>query len=259
MATRDRSRPIAFVIGPLRGRRAGSVQSIIFPRPAWTRAEAAAWLKRNRFKAAPLETLRGSHRASQRAAGEFSRLRTIQTSGHPHPVKNPRSLSPYTVEKLTRDPREQGFRDAQAGEPSEPPPWYTPTERGHYAEGYIAGGQGRKGRPTPPARLKKNPRVVRPTERELRQAVKLFQRFHGQEPKKIGMARVQLPRALMRVGPLPYLFYIAPWKGRETLFKHTFARHARPLLCASHDGRALFIVGGGYDFTRDGIVDRPKG
>src|SRR5205823_1621379 len=56
--------------------------------------------------------------------------------------------------ELTRDPREQGFMDAKAGNRSEPHPWYSPTERGQYAEGYIAGGQGRKGRSTPPARLK---------------------------------------------------------------------------------------------------------
>ena len=259
-----RARAISFVIGPPRGSRASRVQSVIFPRPTWSRAEAVAWLKRHQLKASPVETLRGSYRAAQRPAGDFTRLRTIETSGHPHPLKNPRRyLSPFTIEQLTRDPREQGFADAKAHKPSSPPGWYTPTERGQYAEGYIAGGQGRKGRPTPAARLKptrRNPRakVVRPTPLEERAAVQLFQRFHGMRPKRINTVRVQLPRALMQVGPVPFMYYLAPWKGRETLFKHTFAKHARPMLAATHDGRALYLVGGDYDFTKDGIVDRPR-
>lgn len=259
MATKHGSRPISFVIGPYRGSRASRVQSVIFPRPAWKRPEVLAWLKRHHFKGTSLEALRGSYRATQHASRDFNRLRTIQTSGHPHPIENPgRSLSPYTIEELTRDPREQGFRDAKAGKAADPPGWYTPTDRGHYAEGYIAGGQGRKGRPTPPARVKGNPRVVRPTPLEERRAVELYQRFHGLKPERIDTVKMQLPRMLMRVGPVPFMYYLAPWKGRMTLFKHTFAKHAQPLLAATHDGRALYLVGGEYDFTRDGIVDRPR-
>ena len=238
------------------------MQSVVFPRPAWKRADVFAWLERHKLKSSPLETLRGSFRATQRRARDFTRLRTIQTSGHPRPLKNPRHprafLSDYTIAELTRDPREQGFRDAKAGKASSPHPWYTPTERGQYAEGYIAGGQGRKGRPTPPSRMTRNPRRVRATPLEERQATQLYQRFHGQAPKRIGHVRVQLPRMLMRVGPVPFMYYLAPWKGKETLFKHTFAKHARPILAATHNGRALYLVGGSYDFTRDGIVDRPR-
>ena len=53
------------------------------------------------------------------------------------------------------------------------------------------------------------------------------------------------------------LYYLTTHKGgKEILYKHTFARHARPILAASHNGRALYLLGGQYDFTRDGIVDR---
>jgi hypothetical protein len=30
------------------------------------------------------------------------------------------------------------------------------------------------------------------------------------------------------------------------------------MLAASHNGRALYLVGGDYDFTGDGIVDRAR-
>jgi hypothetical protein len=255
-----RARPIAFTVGPPRGKRAAVVQAVGFDRSAWKRHEVVAWLKRHKFKSAPLEALRGSYRATQRPARDFTRLRIIATTGHPQPLKNP-TREPYDVEELTRDPREQGFRDAKAGKPSHPPGWYTPTERGHYAEGYIAGGQGRKGRPAPPSRLKKNPRIgklVVPA-KEYRQAIQLYQKFREAPPRKVGTMQLQMPRMLVRIGPIPWLYYLTTHRdGKEILYKHTFAKHARPILCASHNGRSLYLVGGRYDFTGDGIVDRPR-
>lgn len=261
-----RPRPISFIIGPPRGKARSAVQSVVFPRAAWKRAEAVSWLKRKRFKSAPLEAVRGSFRATQHDARGFRRLRTVHTSGHPHPLKNPKGYDPF--EALMRDPREQGMIDAREGKPSSPHPWYTPTERGQYAEGYIAGGQGRKGRPAPAERLSqhlkgqhKNPRVGRLVvpERAYHQAIRLFQRFRERDPKLIATMRIELPRMLVQIGPVPFMYYLTTHRsGKEILYKHTFARHARPILAASHDGRALFLLGGKYDFTGDGIVDRPR-
>jgi len=263
-AVSEKARPISFTVGALRGRRRRSaIQAVIFTRQHWNRAAAVAWLKRNGFKASPLATFRGGLRASQHSAGRFARLRTIHTSGHPRPLKNPIGSGAWE-EELTRDPREQGFMDAKAGKVSAPHPWYTPTERGHYAEGYIAGGQGRRGRPTPPARLKKNPRPAPPRklvvlQREYRQAIELYQKFREARPQRIATMRVQMPRMLVRIGPVPWLYYLTTHKGgKEILYKHTFAKHARPFLASSHNGRALYLLGGEYDFTRDGIVDRPR-
>jgi hypothetical protein len=106
----------------------------------------------------------------------------------------------------------------------------------------------------------KNPRT-RPArlvvpERALRQAVTLYRKFREAEPEKIAVRSFHMPRMLMQVGPAHSIEYFTTHRGRPKLYRHTFAHGAAPVLCATGDGRHVYLLGGHYDFTRDGIVDR---
>lgn len=195
--TNPRAQPISFIIGRLHGQKASSVESVLFPAAAWSRPTAIGWLQRNGFKTTSLEGVRSGLRARQHSPSQFQpgSLRTIHTSGHAQPLKNPRA---------GRSPRG---------------------------------------------------RLVVP-ERELRQAVALYRKFREAEPQKMAVRQFKMPRMLMQVGPAHAIEYHTTHQGKPRLYRHTFAPQARPMLCASHDGRALYFVGGHYDFTRDGIVDR---
>lgn len=208
--------PISFVIGRRRGHTSSSLQTVIFPRKRWKRAAAIAWLKRHKLKAAPLETLRGSLRATQHPTRSFTAgsLRTIHTSGHPQPLKNPR-LPAKLLAALA------------------------PAARAN---------------PT----VKAGPHKLVVPEREYQQAITLYRKFREKAPERITVYRLKMPRMLMAIGSVPFLYYYTTHKGgRQILYEHKFAAHARPTLASSHDGKALYLVGGEYDFTRDGIVDRP--
>lgn len=58
------------------------------------------------------------------------------------------------------------------------------------------------------------------------------------------------------IGKLDGVLYTARRDGKDEKYIHRFKRKARPLLAASHDGQSLRILGGEFDFTEAGIVDR---
>ena len=60
----------------------------------------------------------------------------------------------------------------------------------------------------------------------------------------------------MLVGELDAVLYTTRRDGRLERYIHEFAKKSRPLLAASHDGKQLVLLGGAYDFTEAGIVDR---
>jgi len=108
-------------------------------------------------------------------------------------------------------------------------------------------------------RSRRNPKRLAVDRRELHKAVKLYRKFREAEPEHIGVAKLEVPTVLMQIGPVPYMYYETTHRnGRPILYRHTFAKHARPTLCASPNGKALFLVGGRYDFTADGILDRKE-
>lgn len=98
-------------------------------------------------------------------------------------------------------------------------------------------------------------------------AIRRYQRFSGHRGEvvaRLDAAKVRgvLTRGkktvLIAVGSLDFVGYTTKRDGRIESYIHRFAKHARPLLATSHDGRHLYILGGGYTFTERGIVDRSK-
>jgi hypothetical protein len=46
--------------------------------------------------------------------------------------------------------------------------------------------------------------------------------------------------------------------GRHENYVHRFGAKSRPLLAASSDGTQLYLLGGAYNFTERGIVDKKR-
>ena len=60
----------------------------------------------------------------------------------------------------------------------------------------------------------------------------------------------------MEIGRLDGVLYTTTHRNKKASYIHKFTGRSRPTLVASADGKRLFILGGGYNFTKDGIVDR---
>lgn len=98
---------------------------------------------------------------------------------------------------------------------------------------------------------------VNPAAREVRQAVKLYENFSGEEGDEIArVAAPKVPKVALAIGPVLMIGYETVRDGVREKYVHRFAQHARPLLVASHDGRSVFLLGGAYTFTDRGIVDK---
>ena len=52
------------------------------------------------------------------------------------------------------------------------------------------------------------------------------------------------------------VLYTTVRDGKEEKYIHQFKAKDKPLLCVTPDGTQILLVGGAYDFTERGIVDR---
>jgi hypothetical protein len=115
-------------------------------------------------------------------------------------------------------------------------------------------------------RRKRNP--VPPSQAvKIERAVALYDRFSGHAGEVFaqvdaldvpGLLTNDTDHALIVVGKLDGVMYETVRDGRTEKYVHEFANYARPLLATSHDGRSLYILGGGFRFTERGIVDRRR-
>lgn len=89
---------------------------------------------------------------------------------------------------------------------------------------------------------------------KVRRAVELFQNFRGDEPEYIDTVEVPDYDTYMVIGYLDFVGYHTIRDGEDERYVHHFDEKSRPLLCSSHDGKQLIIVGGRYKFGERGIV-----
>lgn len=87
-----------------------------------------------------------------------------------------------------------------------------------------------------------------------RQEVKLFEDFHGSAPVRRTAFPVPLAPTAWRLGTLESVVYRAERDGETASYEHTFKRRAQPYLAVMAD--RLVLLGGRYDVTDRGIVDR---
>lgn len=93
-------------------------------------------------------------------------------------------------------------------------------------------------------------------QKQIRQGMALCEGFTGHQAQVEVVDSPAQPKVLLRVGYLEGVIYSAVRDGETQKYLHEFSESARPLLCVTPDGRQLFILGGGYDFTDCGIEDR---
>ena len=93
--------------------------------------------------------------------------------------------------------------------------------------------------------------------RALAKAKKLYREFTGMEPDSIEEVTVPDVSAAVCVGTMDGILYTTERDGEVESYIHEFDEHARPLLCVTHDGQAMVILGGGFQFTEAGFVDDP--
>ena len=106
---------------------------------------------------------------------------------------------------------------------------------------------------------KKTKRKVNPSRKlkdKMTRAVKLFRKFRGEEPEYVDKTNYPVYNVGLVIGKCDGILYTTRRDGRKEEYIHKFTKRARPLLCSSHDGKHVFLVGGNYNFTEDGIVDR---
>lgn len=92
---------------------------------------------------------------------------------------------------------------------------------------------------------------------EILQGEELQRAFSGHRTKNI----VRLPaqggaRVKVAIGKVLGIIYETRRDGRSENYIHRFAKASRPLLTASADGKRLELLGGAFNFTERGIVDR---
>lgn len=103
-------------------------------------------------------------------------------------------------------------------------------------------------------RRKNNPTVS--TARQVEKAIQLFMRFKEEEPRFVDEIDYAVPKVGMVIGDLDGVLYTTRRGGKVEHYKHEFTGRSKPLLAASWDGKTIFIVGGHYNFTEDGIKDK---
>lgn len=88
-------------------------------------------------------------------------------------------------------------------------------------------------------------------------AKELYREFTGMEPDQIEEVEVPQYDAVMCVGTVDGILYTTERENEVESYIHEFSRNARPLLCVTHDGQAIVILGGGFTFNEAGFVDDP--
>lgn len=114
-----------------------------------------------------------------------------------------------------------------------------------------------------PANRRKNPvpessqSAKRSRDARIKAAGDLYTRFTGHDADEIvSVDKPVLPDVMLTVGDIDGILYTTVRDGKVEKYIHKFKKNCRPLFCVSHDGEQLFMLGGSYDFTERGIVDR---
>lgn len=102
---------------------------------------------------------------------------------------------------------------------------------------------------------KKNP-VGLTESQKIKQAMKLYERFHVMEPQYIDELDVVVPDVCVAIGKCDGVLYTTIREGQKESYIHEFGERSKPVLASSYDGKQLFILQGNYKFTDRGIIDK---
>lgn len=89
-----------------------------------------------------------------------------------------------------------------------------------------------------------------------RKAAQAFENFTGHSVKHVDELKVADNRHFWKLGDLVAVAYDCTRDGRREKYLHEFNRKSRPILAVSHDGKQLVVIGGKFEVTDAGIVDK---
>jgi len=93
--------------------------------------------------------------------------------------------------------------------------------------------------------------------RQIQKAAKLYKDFSGHDPESLGSISIpKQPTVGVVIGDVEAIMYNTVRDGVFERYIHKFKKSARPLFVVTPDGDQLLLVGGAYDFTERGIVDK---
>lgn len=94
------------------------------------------------------------------------------------------------------------------------------------------------------------------TKKAIKKGIDLYRRFREEEPEYIDTVDVpSIPKVGIIIGECDGILYTTRRAGKIEMYQHEFDGKSKPILCSSADGTQIFIVGGRYNFTEDGITD----
>lgn len=92
--------------------------------------------------------------------------------------------------------------------------------------------------------------------RNARQAKQLFEDFTGHPGEEFDTVEIDDYDTVIVIGTLDAVEYTTVRDGKTIPYRHEFKARSRPALCVSPDGQQLFVLGGNYLFTDQGITDQ---
>lgn len=111
------------------------------------------------------------------------------------------------------------------------------------------------GQVPPSSRAGKSRRVQAPA--AVGRAVNIYERFTGHQAEQLTEVNVRaLPKVAAAIGMIEAVCYSTRRDGKIEHYIHEFAKVDQPVFAVSPDGKQLLMIGGNYDFTERGIVDR---
>lgn len=90
---------------------------------------------------------------------------------------------------------------------------------------------------------------------EYAEGLELYREFTGMEPTTVDTVEIPDYSVAIVIGECDAIQYSTIRDGINEQYEHRFSKRARPLLCVSHDGKQMFLVGDGYEFRDTGIND----
>lgn len=99
-------------------------------------------------------------------------------------------------------------------------------------------------------------RKIRQHRGKIQAAAKLYVQFRGEQPEYVETVPFEVAPVMMLIGELDGVLYTTRRDGKQESYIHKFEKKSRPLLASSHDGKQIYIIGGRYEFSEAGIIDR---
>lgn len=91
----------------------------------------------------------------------------------------------------------------------------------------------------------------------LNKARALYENFTGHDGDEIArVTKPVIPDTMAVIGEVDGIMYSTVREGELEKYVHKFSKNSRPLMCISPDGKQIYMIGGSYDFTDRGIIDR---